>query len=71
MKKRCRDCKHYDLERAKSEGGRVMGDRVAQCMFPFPDLPDSFNELRRRHAPTASFMPPNHDAINCIGFIRL
>ena len=62
MKQSCRTCRNYDLANVKSPTGRVMSDRVAECLFvvPLMSLPDSIttnyrfaiNFTRRFMSPT-------------------
>lgn len=41
MEKKCRNCKHWDIDAARDKAGRVHKDWGAQCLWPTPPLPAS------------------------------
>ena len=49
MKKSCKTCKWFDVENAKSEGGRIMSNRIAKCLFTIEwdqiKIPDSHRDF--------------------------
>lgn len=48
----CKTCKFWDADKARSESGRIISNRVASCLYPVEEikLPEShpaFHETRK------------------------
>lgn len=58
----CRDCKHWDREKAMDKGGRIRSTYVAQCLWRVPVFPSAYTSQQKtlslRSAPYTS--PNSH-----------
>ena len=62
---RCRDCKLYDIERAKSATGKVMSNRTADCLWQSTEVwPASVSNGFHNYRATPHRMAPN-DGTDC------
>jgi hypothetical protein len=56
VERKCKTCKHWDIEYAKNKAGRVRKDSVAQCNYPLPILPASCS----RNTPVKGWMAESY-----------